>query len=248
MERRQRDAHERILLAPMSSLDTLLGRVRALLFDFDGVLVDSERFHYESYRIVFERHGHALDRDEYWRHWTDLGEGATGEIRRHSLNGLDPIEVVEEKKPIYEGWVREGRIPFRPGALELLDRVAGSGLSAAIASNTAAETIRANFTAFAIGEPAIPIVGGTPGLRKKPHPDLFLEAARVLAIEPRECLVIEDARKGVEAASRAGMSCVVFRNPENRSFLYPEAVAEIESLEELASAIEATGRRSRRPC
>lgn len=232
----------------MNPLASAIASREALLFDFDGVLVDSEPLHYASYRLVFERHGHRLDREEYWRHWTDLGEGADGEIRRHSLGGLDPNAIMSEKREIYESWVRSGRIPFRPGALDLLGALAASGFLAAIASNTAAETIRENFAALDVGEPAIPVVGGRPGLKKKPHPDLFLEAARVLCVEPGACLVLEDARKGVEAAVRAGMPVVVFRNPQNRAFDYPEAVAEFDSLEELARALPAgsSGRRVRR--
>lgn len=222
----------------MTELDRLLAGANALLFDFDGVLADSEWFHFEAYRVAFERRGHAMDVLEYWRYWSDLGEGAPGEIRRHGLSSIDPDEIVAEKRVVFDRWAAEGRITLRPGAAELLADVSESSLPAAIASNTAASTIGSLFAArTGTSEVPVPVIGAPKGLRKKPFPDIFLEGARVLGVPPEGCVVVEDARKGVEAARAAGMEVVLLRNGENRTFDYPEARVEIGSLEELRRAL-----------
>ena len=61
-----------------------------MIFDFDGVLADSEKWHFATYSEVFARHGHTIDETEYYKYWTSLGMGARGEIERFGLD-LDPI-------------------------------------------------------------------------------------------------------------------------------------------------------------
>ncbi len=227
----------------MTDLARLVADARGVLFDFDGVLADSEWYHFEAYRLAFERRGHRMDVIEYWRHWSDLGEGAPGEIRRHGLAGIEPGEIMAEKRTVFDRWAAQGRITLRPGAAELLTDFAASGIPAAIASNTAAATIASLFAArTGRDEVPVPVIGAPVGLRKKPFPDIFLEAARTLGVPPGGCLVVEDARKGVEAARAAGMEVVLLRSGENRNFEYPEAAVEIGSLEELRRALAASGR------
>ncbi|HEM47238.1 MAG TPA: HAD family phosphatase, partial [Alphaproteobacteria bacterium] len=92
-----------------ATLKRILDGARAVIFDFDNVVVDSEPFHYEAYARVFASHGHTIDRDEYWLEWTSKGGGAAKEIKRYELD-LDPKEIQAEKDPIYAAFCRDGSV------------------------------------------------------------------------------------------------------------------------------------------
>jgi len=197
-------------------------RARAVLFDFDGVLVDSEPFHYEAYRQVFALHGHHLDPDKYWIHWTSMGEGAEGEIARHGLD-LDPDAIRSLKNPIFEGYCRSGEMPPIRETLEAARLLAAAGKSLAVASGSFVANVRMVLGHFGAEEIFATVVGKDMVERGKPHPDSFLKAAADLGAEPGQCLVVEDAEKGVGAAHAAGMRVVVVRTPYTREIPFPEA-------------------------
>ncbi|HER43694.1 MAG TPA: HAD family phosphatase, partial [Candidatus Eisenbacteria bacterium] len=121
-------------------LSRLLAGKRAVVFDFDNVLVDSEPYHFEAYNIVFSKRGHALDREEYWLEWTSRGGGAEGEIARHGLP-VDPDEIRREKDPIYSEFCRTS-IELFPAAEEIVRTLAGAGYTLAVASGSYEHDIR----------------------------------------------------------------------------------------------------------
>ena len=78
-----------------AKLHSLINNAKAAILDFDGLLADSEPYHYKAYNEVFEKYGHTLDKDEYWIEWTSKGKGIAGEIERHNLKlSIDPIELL----------------------------------------------------------------------------------------------------------------------------------------------------------
>ena len=85
-----------------TKLHALLKNAKAAILDFDGLLADSEPYHYKAYNEVFERYGHTLNKDEYWIEWTSKGKGIAGEIERHNLTlSINPIELRKQKFEIY---------------------------------------------------------------------------------------------------------------------------------------------------
>ena len=223
----------------MSTLVDLLGNASAILFDFDGVLVDSEPVHYGVYRDIFEQRGHPLDEEDYWKYWTILGEGVRGELRRHALDHLDPEELQEEKDRNFLTACHSGVIPFDPAARSLVAAFRSAGKLVCIASNSPRvqiDAIRHSADASTVPE-FDAIIGRSPDLAKKPAPDIFLAAARTLDIPPPDCLVIEDADKGLRAAHAAGMPCVILRTLQNRDFPFEGAQGMAESLSEIMSAL-----------
>ncbi|MBN2358860.1 MAG: HAD family phosphatase [Deltaproteobacteria bacterium] len=210
----------------------------AIIFDFDGVLADSEPSYYQTYGEVFARHGHHIPPDEYWEYWTSKGEGAAGQIRRHGLVGIDPIAVDAAQIARYRQLCLQGRVPLFAGAAPLLQRLLagreGGCRPTAIASNSPPDLVAAILRAG--GAPVPPVVGG-PGLRLKPAPDIFLAAARRLEVEPRRALVIEDSEKGIRAARTAGMAVVLVRRPLNQRFAL-DADFEIRGLQPLLELMD----------
>ncbi|CAA9436714.1 MAG: Beta-phosphoglucomutase [uncultured Ramlibacter sp.] len=186
----------------------MLMAVSALIFDMDGTMVDSMPWHARSWGEFCRRHGIGLDIDEVLRRTT----GRTGVecIRELMGQGTDEAQawsLIGEKEAIY----RELFAPaftevagFRRFAQEARQR----GLKLAVA--TAGDRHNIDFTLgrIALQSPPDAVVGGDEGLRGKPHPDLFLEAASRLGMTPESCIVFEDAPFGIEAAGRAGMRAV----------------------------------------
>jgi HAD superfamily hydrolase (TIGR01509 family) len=187
-------------------------QIEAIVFDLDGVLVDSEIWWHEV-RVAWAR-AHGLD-------WTtadsELVMGANSRawarIMRERL-GLEPAEEPEIERAIVAGVVeryrREGP-PVIPGAVEAARRLAAA-YPVAIASSAHADVIRAALESTGL-DATIPIaVSSDEVAHGKPAPDVYLEAARRLRIEPERCLVVEDSLNGVRSARAAGMVVVLVPN------------------------------------
>ncbi len=198
------------LIAP--SLDTLLGSAPAVLFDFDGVLVDSEACWFDATARAFAPHGHTLDRPGYNRHWVQRGAGLAGEIARHRLplDAAARAALSRRRKRLYSAAAASGAVPVIAPVWEALAAWSSAGRPCAVASNSDEDDMRAIAAAAGRGFPC-PWTGRRPGLRGKPSPDIFVHAAGMLGVPPAGCVVIEDTWKGLRAARAAGMIGVAVR-------------------------------------
>jgi HAD superfamily hydrolase (TIGR01509 family) len=214
------------------TLIRLLDAAKAVIFDFDGVLADSEKYHFVTYREVFARYGHTVDETEYYKYWTSLGRGAVGEIERHGLD-LDPLAIRAEKLPLFSEYCRDGSIKLYAEVGEMLELLSEAGKMLTIASGTASYDIEAILKNAGVADKFLEIVGSDTVPSIKPAPDLFLAMLERLDLEPSECLVIEDAEKGVQAAIDAGIPVVVIRTRETKDFDFSRADLTLESHAEL---------------
>ena len=217
----------------LDKLRSLLEHCPCVVFDFDGLLADSEPFHYRAYNEVFERYGHTLDQEEYWVEWTSKGKGIAGEIARHNLNlGVDPLEMRQQKFEVYSRFCEGGDIKLFPEALALAKTLASTH-RLAIASGSWTKDIRSILkNADALSHFPV-ILGKESAPREKPHPDIFLKAAEALEHPPESCLVMEDALKGLNAATEAGMACLIIKNRLNQNIDFSGADLVLSSLAEL---------------
>ncbi len=199
-----------------NKLAQLLEDKKAVIFDFDNILVDSEPFHYEAYNIVFAKRGHELDREEYWLEWTSKGGGAEGEIARYDLP-MNADDIRSEKDPIYSEFCRT-RIVMFPEAREIVETFHRSGYTLAIASGSYERDIRTIIAKNGIESYFAAVVGKDGIQRTKPHPETFLKACSLIDTRPADCLAIEDAEKGVRAAKEAGMDVIVIETELTRGF------------------------------
>jgi beta-phosphoglucomutase len=181
---------------------------RAVIFDIDGTIVDNMHLHAEAFGVFAERHGlPALTKDDRAR----LDGRRNSEIFPILFNrevGRDEWQAYEREK---EGLYRElskGRLLPMKGLHTLIDRLAQEQIPVALA--TSAPQLNVAHTLAELGlEGSFPIiVRGDEVARGKPAPDVFIEAARRLGVDPAECLVFEDAPMGIEAAHAAGMKVV----------------------------------------
>jgi beta-phosphoglucomutase-like phosphatase (HAD superfamily) len=208
--------------------------VNALIFDMDGTMVDSMPFHAKSWAEFTRRHGIDMPLDEVLRRTT----GRTGvECMRvlfdREFDDDEAVALVNEKESIYRELFTPEFTEVR-GFREFAADAAARGLKLAV--GTAGD--RHNI-AYALGHLALPsppdaVVGGDEGLRGKPEPDIFLEAARRVGAQPHECIVFEDAPFGIEAARRAGMRAVAVCTTHSAGELAgPHVLAQVRDYREL---------------
>lgn len=178
----------------------------AVLWDLDGVLVDSTRYHYEEYREMLAGCGREIDFAEF-RNLIGLRNEAI--LRR--LFGDLPAEEVERLSGRKEELFREriaGNVEALPGAADLVRRLQRAGVPMAIVSSTPRANIDLILRSLSLGDALSAIVGAEDARRGKPDPEGFLVAAERLAVAPADCVVLEDAPEGIDGAKAAGMRCV----------------------------------------
>ena len=219
----------------MTNTDTLkriLDGAKAVIFDFDNVVVDSEPFHYEAYAAVFAAHGHTIDRDDYWLEWTSKGGGAAKEIRRYGLD-LDPAAIQAEKDPIYAAFCRNGSVAPFPEAIETARLLRGAGFLVAIASGSYRSDIEAILEANDARDLFAAIVGKDGIARYKPDPETYIAACAELRLAPSACVAVEDAEKGVKSARAAGMKVILVETAITRGLSIGGADLSLSGVAEL---------------
>jgi HAD superfamily hydrolase (TIGR01509 family) len=202
--------------------------LKAIIFDVDGTMADTEHAHREAFNWAFAQEG--LD----W-HWdealyTQLLDISGGKERlKHFWQSQHPnmVEIDAQslastidrlhalKTAAYENAVSEGQVKLRPGVLELIEDAKGQGVAMAIATTTSPVNIAALLRAalgaqwqldFAVIEDA------STAPRKKPEPDVYVQTLQRLGLKPEQCVAIEDSYNGLQAASGAGLKTVITPN------------------------------------
>src|SRR5215216_162436 len=182
--------------------------IRAFIFDLDGVITDTAEYHYRGWKRLADEEGLIFSRED--------NEHLRGIPRRESLmlilkdhiySEAKTLEMMERKNNYYLEFIKEiSPRDLLPGAKELLEEIRTAGLKNALgsASKNAGEVldrlgIRSLFDAISDGYSVE---------RQKPAPDMFLHAARQLNLPPEECVVVEDAAAGIEAARTGGFHSI----------------------------------------
>ncbi len=185
------------------------GLPRGAIFDMDGVLVDSEPFIAEAACRMFAEKGYPGVQHDEFKPFVGMGEdrfiGGVAEARGIKL------DLIKDKARTYQIYIDliKGKLGPLPGVHEFVAKCRAKGLKIAVASSADQIKVHANLNAIGLApETFDAVVTGEDVARKKPAPDIFLEAMRRLNLPAAECLVIEDAVAGVEAARAAGARCL----------------------------------------
>jgi HAD superfamily hydrolase (TIGR01509 family) len=208
----------------------------AVIFDMDGVLLDSEPIGYEAMRLVMDRHGAPYDlvqNDEF------VGRTSTETFRiLRARHGMRPEaeELARQFREAKIRIVRERAVPMA-GVPDVLVRARAAGYRLALASSAETPVIDATVDALGLASLFEVRVSGWEVGRGKPAPDVFLETARRLALAAGDCLVVEDSRNGLLAAKAAGMRCVVVPCEATRAHDFGEADHRIAALPDLLSLL-----------
>lgn len=181
---------------------------KAVIWDLDGTLADTEELHCQTWRIAMAAQGIDYSRAEFL---ADFGRTTSSVFRDYLGPELDEAEL--ERLTLWKAQLFRERMAqnlrLLPGAEAWLQEIRSYGLYQSIASAAPTASIVAVVHALNIGQYFTALLSGLTLPRSKPDPALFLQSAGALGVSPQECLVIEDSSFGVEAAHRAGMSCLV---------------------------------------
>jgi len=182
--------------------------IRAVIFDMDGVLTDSEPLINAAAVAMFRERGVKVAPEDF-HPFIGTGENRYigGVAEKHNVV-LDIEEAKRRTYEIYLAMVPE-RLHAFPGAVEFVRACRAAGFQTAVASSADLVKIEANLRKIGLPpENWSAVVSAEDVLHKKPAPDIFLAAARKLDVTPNACVVIEDAVNGIQAAKAAGMRCV----------------------------------------
>jgi len=190
--------------------------VPALIFDCDGVLADTERDgHRPAFNQAFAEAGLdvAWDEEEYGRRLRiGGGKERIASLFDDAAAERERIAALHKRKTaVYKAFVREGRLPPRPGVARVVDEALAAGWTLAVASTSAEESVRAVLE-HVVGEATaarFAVFAGDVVPAKKPDPGIYLLALSELGVAPGDAIVVEDSRNGLLAAVGAGLRCVV---------------------------------------
>jgi beta-phosphoglucomutase len=209
--------------------------IKAIIFDMDGVLVDSEPFHVDIERRQFQLNHLSISEEEHHQYvgvasdvmWREIAKG-------HSLSiGVEELIEMNKKESIrYFSELKE--IPVMPGLFDLLEKLTRKNYPMAVASSSFPEIIELILERTGLLKYFKVVVSSHEAGMSKPEPDVFLLAANRLGINPEECIVIEDSANGILAAHAANMSCIAYKGPGVNPVNQKEADAVVTNFDQLA--------------
>jgi len=221
-------------------------RYRAIVFDYDGTMVDTERAIFRCWQEVFREHGLDLPLSD----WISVVGAATGAVDPYEMLARRLGRPVDRRAVEPRRKVRERELlaaePLRPGVAELIRDAKQQGLKLGLASNSSYAWVERGLSSFGLLDLFDAICTPDDGALPKPDPALYQLAVRRLGVAPCEAIAIEDSPHGAAAALQAGLACVVVPGELTRAHAFPPACARIDSLEgvrvrDLVALLSTTG-------
>jgi HAD superfamily hydrolase (TIGR01509 family) len=206
--------------------------VRALVFDFDGLILDTEGPIFEAWREIYRAHGQDFLPAE-WQHV--IGQAAHfdpfDELERRLGRNLDRERLTIDRRVRVRELVEAQ--PLLPGIVEWRGEARALGIKLGIASNSSREWVLGHLDRLGIGDGWDCVRCAEEVARPKPDPDVYLAVAGCLGVEPEEGVAIEDSPHGVVAAKAAGLYCIAVPNPMTADLDFTGADIRLGSLDEL---------------
>jgi beta-phosphoglucomutase len=204
----------------------------AVIFDMDGVLVDSYQAHFVSWTRLYDELGGSYSETDFA---ADFGRTSRDILRRRFGEDfpLTEIRKLDERKEALFREELQDSFPTMQGAVELIDALAADGFLMAVGSSGPPENIALCLEKLGRGEKFAAVVTGADVSRGKPDPQVFELAASRLGVPAESCAVVEDAVHGIEAANRAGMLSVGLTGTVERERLASAALV-VDSLADLS--------------
>ncbi len=215
--------------------------LQAVIFDMDGLMVDTERLHHESFAAVLRQFGiQPKPNKQGVIHISGVSAEANWErFKRQYRFECDNAELSKRKNDIHLEWLRN-EVKAMPGLKQLLRDLQAEGYQMAIASSSIREHIDIITKKLGITSFFNAIVSGQEVKHGKPAPDIFLRASKKLGVLPARCAVLEDASKGIQGAKAAGMFAVAVPNEFTATEHFEMADARLGSLSEVVRLLKAT--------
>jgi beta-phosphoglucomutase len=213
--------------------------VKAIIFDMDGVLVNSEPHHKIIERRLFSRLNILVSEEE---HRSYLGKSSVQMwkeiISKHNLSHTAEELSEINSKAIIKYFSELHDIDLIPGISDLLKELYGKRIPMALASSSEPEIIdiflsMTDLNKYFVHKVSCEIVG-----KSKPEPDVYLHTARLMSVSPDECLAVEDSPSGIKAAKSANMFCVAYKGAESKDLNLSMADEVIDNISALPEILE----------
>jgi HAD superfamily hydrolase (TIGR01509 family) len=215
---------------PINAISRSMVKIKAVLWDMDGVLVDNGELHYQAWLETLSALSIPFDRDKF-RQTFGMNNAGILTVLMGKPPDADFLEMVSNRKENLFRQLIHGYLHLLPGALEWLMQLSERGILQAVASSAPKENIDVIVQELSIRIYFSALVSGY-SLPGKPDPAVFLEVSRRLGTEPKQCVVVEDALAGIAAAMNAGMKCIAVSTTHPKSSLSAADVI-VDSLQEL---------------
>ncbi len=208
--------------------------LKAVIFDMDGVIVNSEPLHHQAYYAMFDEVGIDVTPAYYDSLTGKSTVNLCKQLKSHFDLQLDVEELVSIKRRHYD-WIFENDSTFDliNGVRTLIHDYKKNGLTLALASSSSMRSIDRIFQRFELDAYFISKTSGADLKESKPHPEIFIKAARSTGFDVEECMVIEDATNGIEAAKAADIFCVGYDSEHTKSQDYSKADLVIRDYEDI---------------
>lgn len=208
--------------------------LKAILFDMDGVIVDTEPLHSKAYHLMFDAVNIDVS-DELYASFTGQSTISICKtlVLRFQLSETPEALVTLKRKFFKQIFETDKDLHLIDGVLDLIKDYYNNGLTLVLASSASMTTINNVFTRFNLDQYFIAKLSGADLKASKPHPEIFIKAAEASGYKKSECLVIEDSTNGIKAAKSAEIYCVGFKSPHSKNQDYSKADLVISDFSEI---------------
>lgn len=208
--------------------------LKAVLFDMDGVIVDTEPLHCKAYYKMFDAVNITVSNALYE---SFTGQSTINICRQLCQNfklSETPETLVQLKRDFFKGlFFNDDSLTLIDGVLDLIKEYYNNGITLVLASSASMITIDNVFNRFELNSYFISKLSGADLKASKPHPAIFINAAKASGFLRTECIVIEDSTNGIAAANAARIYCVGFKSPHSKNQDYSKADKIISSFNEI---------------
>jgi beta-phosphoglucomutase family hydrolase len=208
----------------------------AVIFDWDGVIVDSSRAHEAAWELLGRETGRPLPDGHFKRSFGRKNDEIIPQILGWPVSAPEIVRLGRRKEELYRQVLREQGIAPLPGVAEFLAALKSAGVPCAVGSSTERLNIDTIMAGIGLGEYFNTIVSADDTTRGKPDPQVFLLAAERLGVPPAKCVVFEDAFAGLEAAKAGGMQAVAVATTHAAEKLRGHADRVVTRLDEVTVA------------
>lgn len=195
-------------------------KYKAVLFDMDGVIVDSEPLHFASFQATLQRFGRKLDDTQYKRHF--MGKTDEEGLKQYfEFMGemAHPDAILDEKARSYLELAADQLVAY-PGVLEFIRDLASRQVPLALVTGSLRAEAEITLKTFGLTDLFSVVIPAEDISRSKPDPEGYLKGAKALGVAPADCVILEDAASGVKAAKAAGIRCVAVTNTHSAEELH----------------------------
>ncbi len=208
--------------------------LKAAIFDMDGVIIDSEPLHYKAYHAMFDDVGIEVSAELYDSLTGKSTINVCKQLKDHFDLSQSPEELASIKRQHYDVIFNEDKdFDLISGVRKLIENYYENGLTLVLGSSATMASIERIFDRFDLHKYFKDKISGAELKASKPHPEIFIKAAELTGYTPDECIVIEDATNGIEAAKGAGIFCVGFDSFHSKNQDYSKADLVIKDFSEI---------------